>query len=103
MLIVDEVGLRRPAGETGLNLLTELVDAAQAQGLRLAEHIDLSAMAAPTVDHILRRTGELRDEMQRDLGVSAAQLDELDRSNELYRAKYADGRYGYALLRFVRA
>lgn len=102
LLVLDEVALRPPpSGERGLHLLTDLCDAAAASGFALLEHLDLSSLAAPTVDHLLRMTAALRDELQSQLGVTAQQLDALDRSNEDYRRKYADGRYGYALLRFA--
>lgn len=101
LVILDEVGLRPPPpGETGLNLLATLLEAAAASGFTLQKRQDLSQLAAPTVDHLLRMTAALRDELRSELGVTAQQLDALDRSNEAYRQKYADGRYGYALLRF---
>jgi SAM-dependent methyltransferase len=100
VLIVDEVRLK-PQAE-GLNLLADVLAAATSSGFDLREHVDLSQMAAPTVDHLLKMTGELRGELQALLGVTAQQLDELDRSNESYRRKYADGSYGYALLAFTR-
>ncbi|MBI5275294.1 MAG: methyltransferase domain-containing protein [Burkholderiales bacterium] len=100
VLIVDEVRLKPQA--TGLNLLADVLQAAQANGFTLSRHIDLSQMAAPTVDHLLHMTALLRGELMAQLGVSAQQLDGLDRSNEDYRRKYADGSYGYVLLAFIR-
>lgn len=101
LLILDEVALRRdePA-EQGLHPLDELLSVAQGQGFALEERLDLSAQAAPTVDHMLLLTQKYREGIQQDLGVSAEQIDSLDRSNESYRQKYGDGRFGYALLRF---
>lgn len=102
LLILDEVGLQpAPPGEPALNPLGALLEAAAANGFAVQEQRDLSGLAAPTVDHLLRMTASLRAELQSLLGVTGQQLDELDRSNEAYRQKYADGRYGYALLRFT--
>ena len=101
LLILDEVGLRRGhEGEQGLNLLSDLLACAQREAFTLEEHIDLSALAAPTIDQMLEASQRLRGELLGEVGASAEQVDALDASNRSYREKYADGRYGYALLRF---
>jgi cyclopropane fatty-acyl-phospholipid synthase-like methyltransferase len=99
--IQDEVGLRRNAAdEPGLNLLADYLAQAPAHGLVLEEQIDLSAQAAPTLRHMLALVDKHRPALRQDLGVTEQQLDALKESNRLYEQKYADGRYGYALLRF---
>jgi len=99
--IQDEVGLRRGnPGEPWLNLLSDYLSAASAHGLVLTEQVDLSAQAAPTPIYILNLVEKHRPSLQRDLGGSHEQIDALNQSTHLYKQKYGDGRYGYALLRF---
>jgi SAM-dependent methyltransferase len=101
VLILDEVALRRDSpGEQGLHLLSDLLGVAARCGFALVEHVDLSALAAPTVDHMLGLVDKYRDGIQQDLGVPVAQIDALNQSNRNYRQKYRDGRFGYALLKF---
>ncbi len=103
LLIVDEFALRRdPAGTTGLAVLEDFIAFAQGSGFELRERIDLSAQAAPTLDYLLQVTARHRQQLIDDLALTAEQLDGLDESNREYRRRYADGHYGYALLRFAR-
>ncbi|MDP3619550.1 MAG: methyltransferase domain-containing protein [Ramlibacter sp.] len=103
LLILDEVGLRRAyEGEPGLNLLSDYMAAGAAHGFTLDEHLDLSKLAAPTVDHMLKSADELRGELIGQVGATAEQIDGLNASNEVYREKYRDGRYGYARLVFTK-
>lgn len=101
LLIVDEFALRRvdPA-EEGLHLLDNMLALANRFGFELAEQLDLSAMAAPTLDYLLRVTTLQRQRLINDLSLDAACLAQLDESNRLYQEKYACGRFGYALLHF---
>ena len=102
LLILDEVGLRRGyEGEQGLNLLSDLKSCAASNGFRLDEELDLSKLAAPTLAHMLRAADELRGELLEQVGASEEQIDALNASNEAYRQKYADGRYGYVRLLFT--
>ncbi|WP_053076522.1 cyclopropane-fatty-acyl-phospholipid synthase family protein [Caenimonas sp. SL110] len=103
LLILDEVGLRRAyEGEQGLNLLSDYMAASAANGFTLDEHLDLSKLAAPTVDHMLKSADELRDELIEQVGATTGQIDGLNASNLAYREKYRDGRYGYARLVFSK-
>lgn len=101
ILIVDEFALRRTeARQEGLHLLADILTLADRMGFELVENIDLSSMAAPTLDHLLRMTHAHRQRLQRDLGLEAGVLAQLDESNRRYRQKYAEGIFGYALLHF---
>lgn len=101
LLIIDEFALRRTEpGIEGLHLLNDILAQAARFQFELLEQLDLSALAAPTVDYLLAITNKHRQRLLNDLAVTTEQLDRLDRSNELYREKYANGRYGYALLHY---
>lgn len=103
LLLIDEFALQRTQpGHEGLHLLRDFIAQAERFGFELLEDMDLSAQAAPTLDYILGVTSRHRAGLMADLGVSGAQLDDLDRSNRAYRDKYADGRFGYRLLHFRR-
>lgn len=101
VLIIDEFALRRTEAESeGLHLLTDVVALAERMGFELTEHVDLSAMAAPTLDHLLQMTARHRHRLVQDLALDSETLAQLDESNRNYQRKYADGRFGYALLQF---
>lgn len=101
LLIADEFALRRadPA-EEGLHLLDDMVALASRFGFELVEQLDLSSMAAPTLDYLLRVTALQRQRLITDLSLNAECLAQLDESNRLYQKKYAGGQFGYALLHF---
>ncbi|MDV6344848.1 class I SAM-dependent methyltransferase [Nitrosomonas sp. Is37] len=101
LLIVDEFALRRvEAGVEGLHLLSDMLALATRLGFELVEQLDLSRMAAPTLDYLLRVTTLQRQRLMNDLSLNAECLEKLDESNQLYQEKYACGRFGYALLHF---
>lgn len=101
LLIIDEFALKHDKTGTGnLHLLNDMVTLSERFGFELVEHIDLSAMAAPTLDYLLQVTTIHRQRLINDLTLDNEQLTELDESNRTYRKKYSSGHYGYALLHF---
>lgn len=103
LLIIDEFALRRvDTAEEGLHLLDDMRALAERLGFELAEHLDLSDMAAPTLNYLRRVTTHQRQRLMEDLSLSAECLTHLDKSNRLYQDKYACGRFGYALLHFKK-
>ena len=102
VVVLDEFA-SQPLGEAGsLHDLPGFLQAASSVGFRLQEELDLSTQAAPTMEYFRQRIPRFREELIRDLGVTAAQLDELVTSGEKYRDRYADGTYLYRLLTFER-
>ena len=101
LFIIDEFALKYDeAGTEGLHLLKDMMALAERFGFERVEHMDLSALAAPTLDYLLRITTIHRKNLIEDLALSDEQLARLDESNRTYHQKYADGHYGYALLHF---
>lgn len=101
LLIIDEFALRRVEPiEESLHLLDDMLALAKRLGFELVEHLDLSALAAPTLNYLLRVTMLQRQRLINDLSLSAQSLAQLDQSNQLSQEKYACGRFGYALLHF---
>ncbi|MDT8363077.1 MAG: GNAT family N-acetyltransferase [Nitrosomonas sp.] len=101
ILILDEFFFRREKTErAGLHLITDTIALAERMGFELVGQLDLSAMAAPTLDHLLHLTKLHRNRLMLDLSLKSEILDHLDESNGNYRQKYANGQYGYALLQF---
>ncbi|MBI5937510.1 MAG: GNAT family N-acetyltransferase [Betaproteobacteria bacterium] len=104
LLILDEIAWRRVApGAEGLHLAQDLLAMAKRFGFELVEQEDLSQQAAPTVDYRIAGLAAERARLVADLGVSPAQIDELIAANRRHRERYADGRFGYCLLRFRKA
>jgi len=101
ILIMDEMSLRA-TDEPGLPLREAYQAQAAASGFELLEALDLSAQAAPTNAYIRDALARHRDRLAEDLRLPAAALDGLLDSAARYEQKYADGRYGYALLRFKK-
>lgn len=103
LLIIDEFALKYDGTEIeNLHLLNDIVALAGRFGFELIEKIDLSAMAAPTLDYLLQTTASHWKDLIRDLALSDEQLTQLYKSNLSYRQKYADGEYCYALLHFKK-
>lgn len=104
IIVMDEFLQRRDREDvSGLHLLDHFLRLAERAGFAVTAHEDISRLAAPTTDWLLAGTARHRETLKRELGVSDAQLDDLDTSNRAYRQKYSDGRYGYHLLRLKRA
>ena len=103
LLIIDEFALRRvETSVEGLHLFDDMVAQAKRFGFELVEQLDLSEMAAPTLDCLLCMTAIHRQRLIDDLHLSDAQLAKLDESNRAYQKKYSSGEFGYGLLRFKK-
>ncbi|MDP1558548.1 MAG: GNAT family N-acetyltransferase [Nitrosomonas sp.] len=101
LFIIDEFALKRTEpGVEALHLLNDLLALARRFGFELIEQLDLSAMAAPTLDYLLRMSTVHRPRLIEDLALSEEKLTQLDASLRVYQEKYANGRYGYGLLHF---
>lgn len=99
ILIIDEFALRLE-GEIneGLHPLDDFIALSARFGFKLIDRLDLSALAAPTLDYLLRVTTQHRPRLCEELALTSVAMEHLDESNRAYRHKYAEGRYGYALL-----
>lgn len=103
LLIIDEFALKYDSvGIEDLHLLNDLVALAERFGFELVEHMDLSAMAAPSLDYLLSVTMTHRHSLMKDLSLSYEQLDQLNESSNAHQKKFASGYYGYALLQFSK-
>ena len=104
MLILDEFALKRTeTGKAGLHLLKHFIDLAGRFGFEVAEQLDLSSMAVPTLEYWLASVKKYRARLAEDLGLSPLSLDELNLSNQADREDYMTGRCGYALLRLRKS
>jgi cyclopropane fatty-acyl-phospholipid synthase-like methyltransferase len=103
VIVLDEFALA-PVGENGgLHSRDEFLDAAARHGFELAEELDLSGQAAPTMAYFADRLPAYRERLIADVDVAPQQVDDLIESGARYRARYADGTYGYRLVRFTSA
>lgn len=102
VLLVDEFGLERDTDDPdgALPMLAHVIRQAQQTGFALQEELNLSQAAAPTVDYLLAKIEQYQARLLADLPVDKAMLGELSAALEKYRQRYAQGRYGYALLHF---
>lgn len=99
VVVLDEFATK-PGGS--LHLLDEFLRAAGAQKFRVAEDLDLSKRAAPTVDYFMNRLERYRATLVADLRLTNEQVDQLIASGAQYREAYAKGQYVYRLLRLTR-
>lgn len=103
LVVMDEFALRRSEpGHTGLHERDAFVALAQRMGWQLVLEQDLSSSAAGTVQAISRLVRQQRAALLRDLPVGEALLDGLLDSARRYASLYAEGVYGYRLLRLRR-
>lgn len=103
IIVLDEFALRRTApGRENLHVLEHFVALAGRFGFAAAVQLDLSREAAPTLDYLQRVISRHAETLQHDLGVTEQALAALCAANAAYRGKYADGRYGYFLLKLRR-
>ena len=101
LLIIDEFALKRvDENVEGLHLRDDMIAQARRFGFELVEQLDLSKMAAPTLDYLLCMTAIHRQRLIQDLDLNEALLAQLDESNRTYHQKYTSGRFGYGLLHF---
>lgn len=100
VVVLDEFALRPIERPGALHRLDRFREAAGREGFRLEKEIDLSRAAAPTVDYFLDRLPRHRESLVAALDLSDGQVDALVESGQAYRDLYADGSYGYRLLRF---
>lgn len=104
ILIMDEFSLRREeTGSERLHSLHDVIRLAERMGFKLTKQMDLSALVAPTLTHMLRLTEKFKDRLISELSLDCETLEELNKSNRNYQHKYADGLFGYALLKFKKA
>jgi hypothetical protein len=99
VIVLDEFALSPVEKPDALHRLDRFLEAAASEGFRVEEDVDVSREAIPTIDWFLDRIPRHEDALLRDLPVTAEQLDGLLASGRDYRAFYADGVYGYRLLR----
>lgn len=103
IVVMDEFLLRRDTpGHESLHYLPHFLALAERYGFVLTAQLDLSVAAAPTLDWLLQSVARHADSLRDELGLGAEQIDSLNASNRRYAANYAQGRYGYCLLRFKR-
>ena len=98
VVVLDEFAMQ-PLDEPGaLRPLDGFLRAAAANGFPVAEDLDLSAKAAPTIDYFRVRLPRYRDALIADLGLTGQQVDDLVAGGERYGSRYSSGVYAYRLL-----
>jgi len=102
VIVLDEFTLRSLSEEGALRSLAGFLEAAAHHGFKVTEEIDLSAKAAPTMDYFTDRIPAYREQLIADLGVTEEQIEHLIANGVKYRARYAEGLYGYRLIALGR-
>lgn len=98
VVVLDEFAAH-PLDHVGsLRDLGGFVAAARRNGFAVVEDVELSSLAAPTVDYFTPRIPKYREQLIADLGVTDEQMDDLISSGRRYRELYRDGAYVYRLL-----
>ena len=99
VVVMDEFALRPLDEEGALHSRDAFIAAAARHGFRVLEERDLSAAAAPTMAYFTDRIPAYRERLVAELAVTGEQVDGLVEAGARYRARYADGTYGYRLFR----
>jgi cyclopropane fatty-acyl-phospholipid synthase-like methyltransferase len=99
VIVLDEFASQPQEGST-LHDLAGFLAAATRHGFRLAEEVDVSAQAAPSITYFTDRFPRYADRIKHDLGLTDAHIAELIASGEKYRAAYDAGQYVYRVLVF---
>jgi len=102
VVVLDEFSLKPIDTPGALHALSEFLEAADRHGFEVTEEVDLSAQAAPSIDYFTQRFPRYRNALIADLGLTSQQVDELIAGGVVYSGRYADGTYGYRLLRLER-
>jgi SAM-dependent methyltransferase len=101
VIVLDEFTVRAEEGAS-LHALDRFLAAARANGFEVAEDVDVSAKAAPTIDYFSRRFRRYREALESDLAVTGAQIDALIDNGVRYRDFYDRGVYAYRVMQFRR-
>jgi SAM-dependent methyltransferase len=99
VLVLDEFATL-PAGH--LHQWMPFIEASARHGFSIAEQLELSEQAAPTIDYFNERYPRYRDRLIADLGLSPETIDALIQGGLEYRAAYTRGDYVYRLVDFRR-
>jgi hypothetical protein len=99
VIVLDEFALQ-PLDTPGLHALDAFLAAAARHGFSLAEEVDMSAQAAPSITYFTDRFPRYAARLKTDLGLTDAHIAELIAGGEKYRAAYDAGVYGYRVLVF---
>lgn len=103
IIVMDEFSLRRESHEyEPLHYLPHFLALAKRSGFAVAECIDLSAAAAPTLIWLRKALERHADNLRKELNLSAHDLSTLEAANRRYATGYDQGHYGYFLLRLKR-
>lgn len=102
VIVLDEFAVGRVDPSGALHDFDGFLEAAASHGFRKIEEIDVSKMAAPTIDYYMQRIPRYRDSLITQLGLTAEMLDDLVERGHRYRELYANGTYVYRLLQFKR-
>lgn len=98
VIVFDEFAMQ-PAP---LHAYDEFLAAAAANGFEKVEEVDVSRLAAPSVDYFNQRFDRFRDSLVGELGLTSEQIDELIAGGVEYRDRYAGGAYVYRVMQFRR-
>ena len=104
LIILDEFSLMQKGTQLdSLHFLKDMLALAKRFNFKLEQHIDLSTLAPPTLDYLLKIIQKHQQQLINDLQLSTEQLNQLNNSNIIYKEKYTTGQYGYALLHFTKS
>lgn len=101
VVVLDEFTVAEEPDAT-LHSLDRFLAAASQHGFAVAEHLDVSDGAAPTIDYFTSRLPRYREALIGDLGLTNDEVDALIDSGTRYRDFYRRGIYGYRVLQFRR-
>ena len=103
LLLMDEFALRRDGPQhAGLHLHSAFAELASRFGWQLDHEADVSDAAAHTLTALLRMLQRHRQRLIEQLLLTPVALDDLKLALERYRDLYAQGVYGYRLMRLRR-
>lgn len=103
ILVLDEFACRRSEpGQETLHHKGHFIALAKRFGFSCVEEVDCTKAAAPTLDFLLHQLATHRDALRKVEEIQRGGADYLLASNQAYREKYHDGRFGYFLIHLQR-
>jgi SAM-dependent methyltransferase len=103
IVVMDEFAFeRRSAADSGLHTHAHFLALARRMGWEATVDMDVSQQASGTVRAIHRLIQGQQADLQRALSLRPGQLEDLLQASQRYQALYAQGTFGYRLLRLRR-
>jgi SAM-dependent methyltransferase len=98
VIVFDEFAMQ----SAPLHSYDDFLRAASVNGFEVVEDLDVSEMAAPSIDYFQIRFERFRESLVAGVGVTNEQIDALIKGGVENRVRFASGAYAYRVMQFRR-